>query len=247
MAHKTLIDGTAYDVTGGRCLVDGTGYGIQKGRTLVDGTGYDVSFTQTLGDLAPGSVVYINESKSPVEFYVANHNYEDGLNGVGRTLLVRKALSSSLKFSASRNDYASSSIDDWLNDDYKTRFDASVRAAIGETTFYCREYPTEAATTLTRSVFLLSLKELGATSSTAVSEGSEVSIASTLKGIAYDTGGTARDWWLRTASLSSTSRAWYVAKDGDITTASVTGAKYIRPCFTLPDTTLVSDDLQVIV
>lgn len=44
MAHKTLIDGTAYEVKGGRCLVDGTGYGVQKGRTLVDGTGYDVLF-----------------------------------------------------------------------------------------------------------------------------------------------------------------------------------------------------------
>ena len=44
MAHKALIDGTAYEVTGGRCLVDGTAYSIQKGRTLVDGTGYDVSF-----------------------------------------------------------------------------------------------------------------------------------------------------------------------------------------------------------
>lgn len=44
MAHKTLIDGTAYEVKGGRCLVDGTVYGIQKGRTLVDGTAFDVSF-----------------------------------------------------------------------------------------------------------------------------------------------------------------------------------------------------------
>lgn len=46
MAHKTLIDGTAYDTKGGRCLVDGTGYSIKKGRTLVDGTGYDIVFDQ---------------------------------------------------------------------------------------------------------------------------------------------------------------------------------------------------------
>lgn len=47
MAHKTLIDGTSYEVTGGRTLVDGTGYDVTGGRTLVDGTGYDVGFGVT--------------------------------------------------------------------------------------------------------------------------------------------------------------------------------------------------------
>ena len=44
MAHRTLIGGTAYEITGGRTLVDGTGYSIPGGRTLIGGTGYDVSF-----------------------------------------------------------------------------------------------------------------------------------------------------------------------------------------------------------
>ena len=44
MAHNTLIDGTAYEVSGGRTLVDGTGYDIDKGNTLVDGTGYEIGF-----------------------------------------------------------------------------------------------------------------------------------------------------------------------------------------------------------
>lgn len=42
--HKTLINGTLYDVTGGKCLVNGTVYDILKGRTLVNGTGYDITF-----------------------------------------------------------------------------------------------------------------------------------------------------------------------------------------------------------
>ena len=44
MAHKTLIGGTSYTISGGKTLVGGTGYSISKGRTLVGGTGYDVSF-----------------------------------------------------------------------------------------------------------------------------------------------------------------------------------------------------------
>lgn len=46
MAHKTLVNGTAYEVNGGKCLVNGTGYDIQKGRTLIGGTGYDITFAQ---------------------------------------------------------------------------------------------------------------------------------------------------------------------------------------------------------
>lgn len=44
MAHKTLISGTAYSVTGGRELIGGTDYSIKKGRTLIGGTGYDITF-----------------------------------------------------------------------------------------------------------------------------------------------------------------------------------------------------------
>lgn len=43
-AHKTIINGTAYEVQGGKCMVDGTVYNILKGRTLIGGTGYDINF-----------------------------------------------------------------------------------------------------------------------------------------------------------------------------------------------------------
>lgn len=44
MGHKTLIGGTAYEITGGKTLVDGTAYSIKNGKTLVDGTAYEVGF-----------------------------------------------------------------------------------------------------------------------------------------------------------------------------------------------------------
>ena len=44
MAHKTLVNGTDYEVKGGKCLVNGTSYDIKKGRTLIGGTGYDITF-----------------------------------------------------------------------------------------------------------------------------------------------------------------------------------------------------------
>ena len=45
MSHKTLVNGTAYEVKGGKCLVNGTSYDIKKGRTLIGGTGDDVTFS----------------------------------------------------------------------------------------------------------------------------------------------------------------------------------------------------------
>lgn len=42
--HKTLINGTVYEVKGGKCMVNGTVYNILKGRTLIGGTGYDINF-----------------------------------------------------------------------------------------------------------------------------------------------------------------------------------------------------------
>ena len=45
MSHKTLVNGTAYEVKGGKCLVNGTSYDIKKGRTLIGGTGEDIVFS----------------------------------------------------------------------------------------------------------------------------------------------------------------------------------------------------------
>lgn len=42
--HKTLVNGTIYEVKGGKCLVNGTAYSVKKGRTLIGGTGYDITF-----------------------------------------------------------------------------------------------------------------------------------------------------------------------------------------------------------
>lgn len=50
--HKTLINGTAYTVKGGKCMVNGTVYNILKGRTLIDGTGWDITFPSAEPDVS---------------------------------------------------------------------------------------------------------------------------------------------------------------------------------------------------
>ena len=63
MAHKTLISGTAYSVTGGRELIGGTGYDCKAGKTLIGGTAFTVPFSKgiPLSSITPGAILYLNE------------------------------------------------------------------------------------------------------------------------------------------------------------------------------------------
>lgn len=236
----SIIDAASYGITEGKCMAGGTGYSIQKGRTLVDGTGYDISFGIKLGSIAEGTIVYINENGSPSEFYVAKHDYESGLNGSGRTLLVRKDCYNARNWHSPRtNKYAISAIDTWLNSTYKALLDASVQDAIGTTAFYYTVGGGDKTlTTLTRSVFILSLQELGRKTNISNAEGTTLPISRALEKAYYN--GTAVDQWTRSPDTSRTDYAWYMAGGGypggryiDYTTA------YSRPCFTLPSTIAV--------
>ena len=67
MAHKTLISGTAYSVTGGRDLIGGTGYDCKAGKTLIGGTAFAVKFSDGLTWYF-NSVIDVKDSAT----YVAN-------------------------------------------------------------------------------------------------------------------------------------------------------------------------------
>ena len=249
-AGSVLIGGTAYSVIGGRTLINGTGYGIQKGRTLIDGTGYDIAFGAAgtpLSDFTTGSIVKLKESGSPVEFYVAKHDYESSLNGTGRTLLVRKECYDKRAWNSSEvNAYASSSIDSWLNSTYKNLLDADVRDVIGTTKFYYT--PGNGSTTvgtLERAIFLLSVTELGKTASSVNMEGTALDIASTLQ-IAYMSGSVCTQW-TRSPRTSLTYSTCFLSTSGNVDGNVCTYANGSRPCFTLPGTTLVDADNNVIV
>jgi hypothetical protein len=248
MAHKALIGGTAYSITGGRTLIGGTGYGISKGRALIGGTGYDISFATSspLSDFTPGSIVKLNESGSPVEFYVAKHDYESGLNGTGRTLLVRKECYDTRIFDSSDNAYANSSLDSWLCNTYLKLLDADIQAAIGTTKFYYTigNYNT-ALTTLLRAIFTLSLTELGKTTTYTNVEGTALPIASTL--VPAYLNGSAAAQWTRTPHLNIGYYVLCVTGNSNLETRFCGASCGSRPCFTLPGTTLVDADNNVIV
>lgn len=197
-----------------------------------------------LANKAVGSIIKLKESGTLVEFYVAKHDYENGLNGNGRTLIVRKDCYDMRAFSSSNNAYANSSLDSWLCNTYLKLLDADIQAAIGTTKFYYTPgNGNTTVTTLQRAVFQLSLTELGKTASYANTEGSALPIASTLQ-IAYRNG-SACVQWTRTPSTYSTYGVCYLYANGSVNGYSCSNSCGSRPAFTLPSTLSVSDDGSV--
>ena len=193
-----------------------------------------------LGDIAEGSIVKLNEGGSPVEFYVAKHNYENSLNGMGRTLVVRKDCYNSRKWHSSNvNAYASSAIDSWLNGTYKNLLDADIRGVIGTTKIkYTPGNGNNTVGTLERAIFLLSATEMNRSARWSNVEGTALEIASSLQ-IAY-MNGSAVVQWTRSPRTDYTGVAVYLNTDGSVGGNSCIRAYGSRPAFTLPATTAVT-------
>ena len=202
-----------------------------------------------LSDYEEGAIIKLNEGGSPVEFYVAKHDYESGLNGAGRTLVVRKDCYDNRVWNAGNvNRYASSDIDAWFNSTYKNMLDPYVQEAMGTTKFYYTigegRYT---MITLERAVFALSAAELGQAETGFNVEGSTLPISSTLK-VAYLNGSTNAQW-TRTPSTYAhlTSIVATLTANGDIAKTSCRTTSGYRPIFTLPSTLLFNPDTNEVV
>lgn len=201
--------------------------------------------TTTLGNKSVGSIVKLKENGVLVDFYVAKHDYENGLNGSGRTLVVRKDCYDTRQWHTSNvNAYATSAIDTWLNNTYKNLLDADIRGVIGTTKIkYTPGNGNTTVGTLERAIFLLSVTELGKTASYANTEGTALSIASSLQ-IAY-LNGSAVVQWTRSPGTGSTGGACCLGTGGGVGGSYCNNAHGSRPAFTLPSTLSVSDDGSV--
>lgn len=201
--------------------------------------------TTTLGNKSVGSIVKLKENGVLVDFYVAKHDYENGLNGSGRTLVVRKDCYDTRQWHTSNvNAYATSAIDTWLNSTYKNLLDADIRGVIGTTKIkYTPGNGNTTVGTLERAIFLLSVTELGRSASYANTEGTALSIASSLQ-IAY-LNGSAVVQWTRSPYTHSTSNAYGLSTGGNVYNSNCYGTCGSRPAFTLPSTLSVSDDGSV--
>src|SRR5699024_12379448 len=93
------------------------------------------SLGKQLSDYAEGDIVKISENNTPVEFFVAKHDYESELNGTGRTLVVRKECYNNYVWNSRgvQVPYDESTIDTWLNTTYKNILDITIQSFVGTT------------------------------------------------------------------------------------------------------------------
>ena len=203
--------------------------------------------TVTLGSKAEGSIIKLKENGVLVDFYIAKQNYESGLNGAGRVLVVRKDCYDQRQWHSSNiNAYASSAIDTWLNGTYKNLLDANIRTAMGTTKiYYTPGNGNNSKTTLQRSVFLLSATELGQSHTYMNAEGTALSstVLNLLKIAKLN--GSAYPQWTRSPRTNRTDGAWNANADGNLGSNNCSDTYGSRPAFTLPSSLYVSDDGSV--
>lgn len=187
-----------------------------------------------IGNVDVGDIVQLNEGGVPVDFYVSCHNYEQSLNGAGRTLVVRKGVYDQRQWHSSNvNAWASCTMRSWLNGDYKALLGPEIQEAMSTTTY--RYTPGNGNWTVTArsdAVFLLSATELGKSSTYANVEGSVLPIASMLQ-IAYQNG-SATTQWTRSPNTGRADLAWWLRSNGDFDGYDCDFSFGSRPVFTLP-------------
>ena len=236
MSGYATINGASKELTAGFATIGGAWKKLSKGWVTKDGVWKQIlSSRLPLSSLPEGSLVAINESGSPVLFYLAKHDYESGLNGAGRTLFVRKDCYDTRIWRSSTFPmvYEDSNIDSWLNGDYIALLDSNIQNAIATTNFYTIKSGGTVAT-INRSAFLLSATELGQTSSNIVVEGEAITTASKI--IIANLNGVATKYWTRSpwALSSFSSKAVYITESGAIGNLKISNECGSRPCFTLP-------------
>ena len=252
MAHRTLINGTGYDISGGRDLIGGTGYGKKKGRVLVNGTGYDVPFSSgiPIGTLAVGSVVKIGVNGKSYDFLVVNQGipsnsslYDSSCNGTW--LLMKDIYEKRVWHSQMKNNYEESTINTYLNGEFFNLIDSDARSSIKQIKIPHRKnggsggYEQSGENGLPCKVLLLSAKEVGWGSDSYV-PGDGAKLDYFAEGSSGGSGriakldGAITPWTLRSPYTGDTYRIWRVESNGACRVDNVIVTNGIRPAFTLP-------------
>lgn len=198
-----------------------------------------------LSEIAIGSIIKVNENGSPVEYYIAQRNYEEALNGSGRTLLVRKPFAEKKTQPDAK---------EWLTSTFVESLDAGVQSIIGETkhyqsTFYYdnsddgdsgyRQIDTESA-----AAFLLSVYEFGKmTFNSRAGDGTILPIASILRKTP-----SADDWqWTRSETNHwNGANAVQYESPGVSEKAKNSYMAYFRPAFTVPESAVINSNTLIL-
>lgn len=232
--HKTLVNGTAYEVKGGKCMVNGTAYDIKKGRTLIGGTGYDLTFAPSYNPVFANNTweqiieaCYNNEV--PDTWKVADHkpmtingvdyqidiigkNHDDYSDGSGKAPLTFQ-LHDCYKLAKAMHSTAANTMG-WTQCSMRVehlpiilkQMPADVQSGIREVNkISSRGGKKPSLETTKDNLFLLSEVEVFGSSSNPLSgEGTQYDYYKAGNSTVKNFNGSAYDWWERSPTANST-------------------------------------------
>ena len=233
-AHKTLINGTAYTVKGGKCMVNGTVYNILKGRTLIDGTGYDITFKPLYDPVFANNtweqiIAACHNNEVPETWKVADQkpmtingvdyqidiigkNHDDYADGSGKAPLTFQ-LHDCYKIAKAMHSTAANTMG-WTKCSMRVehlpiilkQMPADVQSGIREVNKISASGGSGTSLVTTKdSLFLLSEVEVFASSINSHSgEGTQYGYYKAGNGTVKNFNGSAYDWWERSPSTGST-------------------------------------------
>lgn len=269
MAHKTLIGGTAYEISGGKTLIGGTAYDIKGGKTMVGGTVRNISFGTPISTLPVGTTVYL-----PYTYY--------GSRRVEPFLIIHQGLPNDTSYDASCNgtwlvyksdcidsvgdEYWDSSSDD---EDYDNDYEYSdVHSALtygwwnirakSEVNKICKQVKIpyrpgkgmsktvkSGVNGLSTKLFLLSYTEVGFSgSSYAPIEGVALDF---FKGVTNSNRLIGVQGFLRTPYCNYSDTAFLVNSSGASSYTTTENQQIYRPAFIVPSDMMVDGDNNIIV
>ena len=263
--HKTLINGTVYEVKGGKCMVNGTVYNILKGRTLIGGTGYDITFPSAgrkIETLNVGQSVYANVGGVRKEFIVVHQGkpsslYDESCDGTW--LLMKDIFEATRWHSSDVNNLENSTIHSILNSTFLNLFESNIRDAIKQVKIPYRKNggssgsDQSGANGLPAKIFLLSGYEVGWTTSDNQNfpvDGAKLSYFEAGTGTSANNkrvanlNGSVFFWWLRSPYASG--NVWRVSPNGLYDSSNASYSNGIRPALVLRSDALVDDEFNII-
>lgn len=232
--HKTLVNGTVYEVKGGKCLVNGTSYDIKKGRTLIGGTGYDITFKPPYDPMFANNtweqiIAACHNNEVPDTWKVADQkpmtiggedylidiigkNHDDYSDGSGKAPLTFQ-LHDCYKIAKAMYSTASN-VKGWTNCSMRVehlpiilkQMPADVQSGIREVNKISSSDGKKPSLETTKdNLFLLSEVEVFGSSSNSLSgEGTQYDYYKAGNSTVKNFNGSAYDWWERSPTANST-------------------------------------------
>ena len=215
-------------------------------------------FPTPAGELDIGSSVFLNVDGAPVEFLVVHQGLPSSIYDAscdGTWFLMKGNRDQVFWSNNGSNQLEYSLVHKTLNESWPTRFDSAVQALIKQVKipYNPGNYTTtvnSGESGMSTKLFLLSMAELGWTTSNNSSISADGAVLSFFSGandgkrICYDSGGgTARAWWTRSASAKSRNGAFLVTTSGYYDSVDVsTESARLRPALILPSSTEFNPD-----